>query len=258
MNLQLANHTFIVCGASSGFGLAVTRGLCREKANVIGVGRNSEPLEKLQTEYGSQFIPVAGNLTEEQTQDRILESIGENTLNGVVLNAGGPPPKPAAETDSNDWNQAYQTVFLWKTQLVRKLLPLFRDQQYGRILFIESQSTKQPIPDLVLSNAMRAAIVGYAKTLSREVGPDGITVNVLAPGSHDTPAIERIIKNKSTKLNVSPEQARETMESNIPVRRFGKAEELASLATWLLSPESAYLTGQTISHDGGNIQGLFG
>ncbi len=120
------------------------------------------------------------------------------------------------------------------------------------------KANKQPIPSLVLSNSFRAGIVGFAKSLSQEIADKGVTVNVLAPGAHDTPAIERVIKKKVQNSDKSKEEVRKEMEAAIPVGRFGKAEEISSLAGWLLSPHSSYVTGQTISHDGGAIQGIFG
>ena len=111
---------------------------------------------------------------------------------------------------------------------------------------------------MVLSNAFRAGVTGYAKSLANELAPKGVTVNVLAPGSHETPAIERVINSKSKVEDISYDVAKSGLEQNIPVGRMGKAEELASLAAWLLSEHSGYVTGQTISHDGGSVSGLFG
>src|SRR5690606_12630857 len=114
------------------------------------------------------------------------------------------------------------------------------------------------IPSLVLSNSFRAGVVGFAKTLSLEIAKTGITVNVMAPGSHETPAIERVIQKRSEDSGKSQEEMRRKLAEDIPVGRMGKAEEFASLAMWLLSPLSGYVTGQTLSHAGGNIKGLFG
>jgi 3-oxoacyl-[acyl-carrier protein] reductase len=117
---------------------------------------------------------------------------------------------------------------------------------------------KQPLPVLALSNAFRAGVVGFAKSLALEVAPHGVNVNVIAPGSHDTPAIERVIEKNRGRTGASYDAARKALEAGIPVRRMGTAEELATLAAWLLSPLSGFVTGQTISHDGGIIGGLFG
>lgn len=258
MDLQIANQMFIVCGATSGFGLGITRALCQEHANVIGIARGAEALFKLENEYHDQFQGISGDLQDEQTLDKIYELLGGKIINGVLINSGGPPAKAARDATLQEWDKAYKLLFRWKVELIRKLLPVFQQQKYGRILFIESQSVKQPINHLVLSTAMRSAVVGYAKTLSQEVAGEGITVNVLAPGSHNTPAIDRIIRHKSRQMGITFEEAKSEMNSSIPVGRMGEADELACLALFMLSTRSAYITGQTISHDGGTIKGLFG
>ncbi|MDX1618125.1 MAG: SDR family oxidoreductase [Balneolaceae bacterium] len=258
MDLQISEHRFLICGASSGFGRAVAERLLEEGAGVIAVARRSEKLEELADTYGDRVRTVAGDLTDENTHNEIETAIGNDPLHGVLVNAGGPPALTPMETAIYDWDKAYETVLRWKIELVLRLVSYFTSNEYGRILFIESQSVKQPIPKLVLSNSYRAAVVGFAKSLSEEIADKGVTVNVLAPGSHDTPAIERVIKKESDDSGKSPGEVRAEMEAGIPVGRFGKPEEIASLAAWMLSPHAAYVTGQTISHDGGVIKGIFG
>ena len=258
MDLTIKNQRFLVCGAGSGFGKAVAETLCREGGLVLGVSRSEAPLKKLKDEFPGQFSYLSGDLREGAILDAVTRAADGKPLHGVVINAGGPPAKSALETTMDDWDEAYRLVIRWKIDLASRIIPGMINQGYGRILFIESQSVKQPIPNLVLSNAMRMAVVGYAKTLSREVASKGITVNVLAPGSHNTPAIERIVKNRSESAGVSMDEARKQVEATIPVGRMGEADEIASLATWLLSDHAGYVTGQTISHDGGSVNGVFG
>lgn len=258
MDLKIKDQRFVVCGASSGFGRAIAELLIDEGAQVIAIARRKNKLNELKEAHPEQVKTVVGNLTDEETHNEIESAIGNNQLHGVVINAGGPPALTPLETAIFDWDQAYKNVMRWKIELVLRLVSYFTSKEYGRILFIESQSVKQPIPSLVLSNSFRAGMVGFAKSLSQEIASEGVTVNVLAPGSHDTPAIERVIKKASENSDKSIEQVREEMEQSIPVGRMGKGEELASLAGWILSPHASYVTGQTISHAGGNIQGLFG
>lgn len=258
MELKINNHFFIVCGASSGFGKAVAAALMNEGAKILAVARTEDKLDVLQSDYPYQCEIVAGDLSQQATTDEIIRKIGKRTPAGVVLNSGGPPTGDAQYTPGEDWDSAYNSVFRWKAELTRQLLPSFKSAEYGRILYIESQTIKQPIPKLAQSNALRAAVAGYAKTLSQEVAPYGITVNILAPGSHNTPAIERVIASRQNEWDVSYEEARKAMENQVPVKRFGEADEMASLAAWLLSPFSGYITGQVISHDGGKVAGLFG
>lgn len=258
MDLKLKDQRFIVCGASSGFGEAIARQLLTEGANVIVVARRGDLLQEKFDGYRDQTEIIEGSLIYSDTLDSIENTASSAELHGVVFNAGGPPTGTPLETDMKDWDAAWQLVMRWKIDLALRLAPLLVDNGYGRMLFVESKSVKQPLPALTLSNAFRAGVVGFAKTLSTEVAPDGVTVNVMAPGAHDTPAIERVIKNSMGKKGITFDKAREEMEAGIPVRRMGTAEEFASLAAWLLSPQSGYLTGQTISHDGGAISGLFG
>ena len=258
MDLKIKDHRFIVCGASSGFGRAIAEQLLREGASVIAIARREEKLQELQEGFGDQVDIIAGNLLQESTHHDIEGAIGNHPLHGVLFNAGGPPALTPLETAMRDWDKAYKNVMRWKIELSQRLVSYFSKDHYGRMLFIESQSVKQPLPSLVLSNSFRAAVVAYAKSLSIEVAKQGITVNVLAPGSHDTPAIKRVIQKKADESDQSFDEVKESMEAGIPVGRFGKAEEIASLAAWLLSPHAGYVTGQTISHDGGSIKGIFG
>ena len=142
--------------------------------------------------------------------------------------------------------------------LTHAILPLFQKNNYGRYLYIESISTKQPVPNLVLSTSMRLAVTGFVKTFSSEVGKTGITANILGPGYHMTPALERVIKKVSEVGKVSFEEARKQLVSNVPVGRTGETSDFASLAVWLLSPLSSYITGQTITVDGGAVMGIMG
>ena len=258
MDLKLTDQRFIVCGASSGFGAAIARQLLTEGARVVLVARRGDQLREKFGHFPDQTEIIEGSFIYSETLDKIEKAARKSDLHGILFNAGGPPTGTPLQTDMKDWDSSWQLVMRWKIDLSLRLAPLFKEKGYGRMLYIESQSVKQPMPSLTLSNAFRAGMVGFAKSLALEVAKSGVTVNILAPGSHETPAIERIIKNNSSVKGISYDKAKEEIEENIPVGRMGKAEELASLAAWLLSPHSGYVTGQTISHDGGVISGLFG
>ncbi len=258
MNLKLEKQRFIVCGASSGFGEAIARQLLKEGAHVVLVARRGNLLKDKYSHYEKQTTIIEGSLIYSETLSKIEKSVKKGSFHGIVLNAGGPPTGTPQNTDMTDWDAAWQLVMRWKIDLSLRLAPLLVQNNYGRILFVESQSVKQPLPSLSLSNSFRAGVVGFAKSLALEIADKGVTVNVLAPGSHETPAIERVIQNNSSIKGISYDKAKEELVANIPVKRMGKAEELASLAAWLLSPHSGYVTGQTISHDGGVIKGIFG
>ncbi|MDE3247454.1 MAG: SDR family oxidoreductase [Bacteroidota bacterium] len=258
MDTGIHQQLFLVGGAGSGFGKAIALALVAEGASVIAVARSADKLAELQKQAPGKIEPLALDLTEPESMGQILQQIGQRKLQGVLVNAGGPPAKTVLETTLEDWDNAYRQILRWKVALTQKLVPLMQSNGYGRLLFIESSSVKQPLENLVLSNSMRLAVVGFVKTLSQEIARSGITLNILAPGSHDTPAIERIYQKKASQTGISAAVAREQGIHAIPVGALGNADDFASLAVWLLSPAARYITGQTISVDGGMVKGVFG
>jgi 3-oxoacyl-[acyl-carrier protein] reductase len=258
MDVKIANQLFVVCGASSGFGKAVAEALAGEGARVIAIARNEDKLKDLQAAAPGLIRILAGDITESNTRERLLALVSEEQIHGVLVNAGGPPAKTVMETTLEDWDTAYRQLLRWKVEFTQALAPRMVRAGYGRILYIESSSVKQPLENLVLSNSFRVAVVGFVKTLSREIAASGVTLNILAPGSHNTPAIERIYQKKSEQTKTDPETVRRQAAEQIPVGFLGDAVDLASLAVWLLSPVSKYITGQTISVDGGQVRGIFG
>jgi 3-oxoacyl-[acyl-carrier protein] reductase len=258
MDLKMKGQRFLVTGASSGMGRAVAEALLNEGAFVIVNARREELFNDLILAHPGSVEVVAGDIREEAVRQAVVNTIGSGSLHGVLVNAGGPPAKGFLETAMDDWDKAYLDLLRWKVSLVKDLLPVFEGAGYGRILFLESISVKQPVPSLVLSNSLRMAVVGMAKTLSDEVAPQGITVNVLAPGYHATPAIDRVLKKASEVRGLTVDEVTRTLVGDIPLKRMGEAHEIASLALWLLSPASAYITGQTFSVDGGRVRGSYG
>lgn len=257
MDLRIKDQYFLVGGAGSGFGRAVALSLAAEGARVLAVSRTAEKLETLKAEFPSRIEILAADLSLEESHQLITDYYKDKQLSGIFVNAGGPPAGGFSEISMQQWDEGWRTVVRWKIALIQKLLPMMQKNHYGRILFLESISVKQPIPNLILSNALRAAVMGFAKTLSNEVASQGITVNLMAPGYHDTAAMDRIFKKKSQLEGISYDEAKQAMEKEIPVGKMGRPEDLASLATWLLSPNSQYITGQTISHTGGLVKGMF-
>jgi 3-oxoacyl-[acyl-carrier protein] reductase len=258
MNLQLNSKFFVVCGATAGFGGAIARALLDEGAKVLAIARTAEKLKELHLKFPDQVETLQADITLPETLASIMKAIGTRRIDGLLVNAGGPPAKAFLETNIDDWDTGYKTLVRWKVDLIQTLLPLFRKQQYGRIVFVESISVKQPVENLVLSNALRMAVVGFVKTLSQEIGKEGITLNVMAPGFHDTDAVKRVLKKKSEVSGIAYDDVQRRLEERIPVGRMGRPDEFASLALWLLSPMSGYVTGQTISVDGGVMLGSFG
>ncbi len=258
MNLHLDGQLFIIGGATSGFGKAITTALVAEGAKVIAVARSEEQLHILQQQYPSHIEILAIDITQPLAIEKLIAMVDKRQLHGIVVNAGGPPAKTVLETSMDDWDAAYNTIFRWKVAFAKAFVPLMQPYRYGRFLFIESSSVKQPLENLVLSNSLRLAVVGMVKTLALEIAATGITLNILAPGSHNTPAINRIYTKKSEQTNMTIGAVREAAIKQIPVQFLGEADDFASLAVWLLSKNSRYITGQTISVDGGAVKGTMG
>ncbi len=258
MDLKLTNRLFVITGGSGGLGKGIASALLQEGAKVIIVARDTEKLSAFQKSYPEQIEYLTGDILKDKTIEKVYKMVDSRFLSGLVVNAGGPPAKSFIETEMTDWDSAYNSILRWKVKITKTFLSKFIDQNYGRIVYIESSSVKQPVKNLVLSNSLRLAVVGFVKTLSQEVAGNQITLNVLAPGFHETPAAERLFDKRSQIEGISKSEAKKRYEKEISVGRMGHPDDFGSLATWLLSKKSGYITGQTISVDGGMIKGAMG
>ncbi|MDA3613600.1 SDR family oxidoreductase [Polluticaenibacter yanchengensis] len=256
MDLQLKNKTFLVFGASSGLGRAVAEALLKENATVIGVARRKALLKELEENAG--FTAIEQDMTADDAVVNLVNAIGGKQVDGILLNGGGPPAMQTLETKIEDWDAAYHLLLRWKVVLLKHFIPLMQLQGWGRVLFVESGSVKQPLENLVLSNAFRVAVVNMAKTLSQEIAGSNVTLNVLAPGSHDTDAINRVYEKKSEQTGLSFDEVRMQAINGSPMKRIGDASDFASLAVWFFSDFSKYINGQTITVDGGINKSIFG
>lgn len=254
MNLDIKNQTFLVGGATSGFGLASLNHLIAEDARVIGIARNEEKLNDLKAKYPDNFIPLAGDITQLETIHAAATLARQYDISGVLINAGGPPAMKFEESTLAEWDASYANILRWKVALTQQLLPHFKERGQGKFVFIESASVKQPIENLVLSTSFRLAVVGMVKTLSQETAGQGLTFNILAPGSHDTPAIDRVIQKKGQQANVTFEQAKVNFVASLPSQKLGSADYFGSLAAWLLSPLSEFVNGQVFAVEGGTVK----
>lgn len=258
MDLNLHDKLFVVLGASSGFGKAIAERLIQENARVIPVARRADLLKCDQPSGCDRYFPFQADVTSADFSEKLLKRIGNEPLHGIVINAGGPPAGGFMENTPEQWQEAFNNVLLWKVKLLQKLIPRLVEANYGRILLIESVSVKQPVKQLVLSNAFRAAVAGMVRTLAGEVAGNGITINILAPGYHETDAMKRLFVKRAETTSITVEQAREMFNRETGTGTMGKPEHFAELAAWLLSPSSGYITGQVVSVAGNLVSGIMG
>jgi len=261
MDLGLQGKSALVVASSTGLGRAVAVGFGREGARVTLFARSKESLEEAAREVegaGGEANPVVGDLTDPATIDTVLRS-AHDRFGGVdilVTNSGGPPPGFFPDLSEESWETAFDSLLLSVVRLVRGTVPSMKEKSWGRIVCLVSVSVKQPIGNLVLSNSIRPGVVGLAKSLSGELGPQGITVNCVAPGFTRTGRLDELAAHRAKSEGTTPEEIYRTWESTVPVGRLGKPEELADLVLFLASKRAGYLNGLTIPFDGGSYRGL--
>ena len=241
MDLGLKGRTAIVCGASSGMGLATAEALAREGANVSMFARRREVLDREAERLGA--LAVRGDVTNpadlRRLVDRTVEAFGGIDI--LVNNSGGPPRTPAVGLTDDDVESAVELLLLSVIRLTELCLPQLERSGHGRVINIESSTVREPADNLALSNALRPGVIGWAKTLGREIGPKKITVNSIAPGRIETPRL----------MEVYAERSRASDMEQIPLRRFGRPEEIADVICFLASDRGSYVTGAVIPVDGG-------
>jgi 3-oxoacyl-[acyl-carrier protein] reductase len=244
----LQGRTAVVCGASSGMGLAIAEALVEEGANVAMFARRRDVLEREAERIGA--LAVRGDLTVPGDLEKLVDRT-EKAFGGVdilVNNGGGPPRGPAAGVDASAFESAVELLLLPVVRLTNLCLPHLESSGHGRVVNIESSSVREPIDGLALSNSVRPGVVGWAKTMARELGPKGITVNTIAPGRIDTDRLAQV-------YGTNP-RAREQAEGEIPLGRFGRPEEIARVVCFLASDHASYVTGAVIPVDGGLTRSL--
>lgn len=257
MNTSLVDKTALICGSSQGIGLAIAKELALLGAHCILMARNADSLSKavktLDSSVGQQHSYVVADFSDNEIVKRATAAtVAMKTIHILVNNTGGPAPGPITEADPADFMKAFQQHILNYQALVQALLPGMKKEGYGRIVNVISTSVKIPIANLGVSNTIRAATAAWAKTLSLEVAQFGITVNNVLPGYTQTQRLESLLTNNAAKVGISKEELAEKMKQQIPTRRFGEAEEIASVAAFLASPAASYVNGTSIPIDGGS------
>lgn len=255
MDFGLQERVAIVCASSKGIGRAAAQALAQEGVRLALCARGREALETTADELrsaGATVLAIPADLRREQDIETVFQRTLDvyGRLDILITNTGGPPPGRFEQHDDAAWQAAFESLLLSVVRLSRLALPEMRQRGWGRIVNVTSSSVKQPIANLVLSNALRAAVTGMAKTLSQEVAGNGITVNCVAPG--------RILTDRLTQLHGGSEaEARAQGGQGVPMQRVGEPADMGNAIAFLCSEQAAYITGVTLQVDGGLIQSVF-
>ncbi len=247
MDLGLKGRTAIVTGASSGLGLATAESLAAEGANVTMFARRRDLLEREAERIGA--LAVRGNVTNPRDLDNVVQQTVE-AFGGVdilVWNGGGPPPGTALQVTPEALEETVELLLVPPVRLVHLCLPHLVKSPAGRILFFTSIAVKEPVDNLALTDAVRPGLTGWAKALARELGPQGVTVNCVAPGRIETARLEQLYPDGPTEADLEA----------VALGRWGKPEEFGDVACFLASDRARYITGTTVLVDGGSSRGLF-
>lgn len=263
MELGIKNKVAVVLAASKGLGRAAAEALAAEGARVIIGSRNQAELEKTAQEIsqktGTEVIAIPVDVTDTAQAENFIAKAAQHfgQIDILVNNAGGPPFGPVQSFDETQWQAAFELTLLSTVRMTRLVLPHLKKTGSGRIINIVSMSVKSVLENSVLSTSIRMGVIGMAKMLADEVGPDQITVNNVCPGLILTDRIRNSAIKKDLEAGMLEEEALQSKAKNIPLRRIGKPEELAALIAFLASAKAAYITGTTIQVDGGAVRSIF-
>jgi 3-oxoacyl-[acyl-carrier protein] reductase len=262
MDLGLKNRVALVAASSQGIGRATAEAFAAEGCRIAMCARNQGTLnaaaDKIAKQHQAEVFAQAVDVTDPAAVTRFVAAV-EEKFGGVdicVTNAGGPPAKGFLAASLNDWHSALDANFLGTVYFAREVIPHMRRKRWGRIITITSITTKQPVADLVLSNAVRAAVVGLVKSLANEFGKDGILVNNVGPGFTSTDRLKQLAKTRASASGTSQQEMFAAWAADAPVKRLGEPREVAETIVWLASERASYITGQTVLVDGGLYKGL--
>ncbi|RMG89387.1 MAG: SDR family oxidoreductase [Chloroflexi bacterium] len=263
MDLGLQGAKVLVTAASEGLGAATALQFALEGAQVVISSRNLEKLQKTAAEIneqsGAAVFTIAADVTDIEATQKMVRNAAEmlGGLDIVVTNAGGPPAGVFTNFDLQNWQEATQLTLLSAVNIIRETLPYLRQSKRAAILTITSIAAKQPVDNLTLSNAIRPAVVGLTKTLSQELGPEGIRVNSILPGITDTSRVKHLMQTRAKKNGTTVDEEYQRASANIPLRRIGQPDEFARAAVFLCSPAASFITGVALTVDGGATKSIF-
>jgi len=261
MKIDLSGRAALVCGSSDGLGLAIAEGLAGTGCNLVLAARTAAKLDAAAeglSAAGIEVLTVPTDLTSVEQIDALcaaaLDRFG--TVDILVNNAGGPPGGTFDELDEAAWRRAVDLTLMSAVEVTRRLLPAMRAQKWGRVINVTSTSVKQPVNGLILSNSIRLAVVGWAKTLANEVGPDQVTVNNVCPGYTTTARLDELADNVARRQGITPEKVYQNWAALVPLQRLATPEEFANVVVFLASEQAAYVHGATVAVDGGRNQSV--
>jgi 3-oxoacyl-[acyl-carrier protein] reductase len=261
MDLGLKGKTALVLGGGGGLGRAISKALAGEGANVAVAGIGADSIDGTLAELkeiGGKTLGIVWDLADLSVIDANIAKI-EGEFGGVdilVNNTGGPPPSAATGADTALWAKQFQAMVLSVIAITDRVLPGMKSRGWGRILTSTSSGVISPIPNLAISNALRLSLVGWSKTLAREVGKDGITANIVVPGRIATGRVAALDNAKAKREGRSAEEVAAESWGTIPLGRYGKPEEYADVVAFLASERAAYITGSVVRVDGGMIPSI--
>ncbi|HEX4231808.1 MAG TPA: SDR family oxidoreductase [Bryobacteraceae bacterium] len=261
MDLGLRGKTALVLGGGGGLGKGIALALAREGARVAIAGRTAATLDQAVQEIealGSQGLALTWDISDLSVIDARVADIERvfGPVDILVNNSGGPPPTPAAGQDPALWSKQFQAMVLCLIAITDRVLPSMRERKWGRIITSASGGVVVPIPNLAISNALRLSLLGWSKTLSREVARDGITVNVVLPGRIATDRVRSLDETKAKRESRTVEDIERESKASIPIGRYGETGEYGTVVAFLASTQASYITGSTIRVDGGLIASI--
>jgi 3-oxoacyl-[acyl-carrier protein] reductase len=261
MNISLQNKNAVICGSSQGIGLAAARELAANGANCILMARNPETLNpavnSLSGSGRQQHRGIDVDFTNPASVELAIKKLsGELRVDILVNNTGGPKAGPILHASADDFEAAFRQHLVCNQILVQAVVPGMREAGYGRIINIISTSVKTPLANLGVSNTIRLAVASWAKTLANEIGRFNITVNNILPGLTETQRLEDLVKHSASAQKIDPSVVEAQLKESIPMKRFGRPEEIAQVIAFLASPAASYVNGANIPVDGGRTPAL--
>ncbi len=260
MDLQVKEKVFLIAASSKGLGFGIAQELARNGA-IICIGSRTKTeieaaAEKLRNETGSTIYSSVVDVSDAHSIQNWIADVTNafERIDGLVINAGGPPPGKFDDFEDSDWETAFNLTLMSAVRLVRGVLPWMRTGEGGSILTITSLSVKEPIEQLLLSNVFRSGVTSLVKSLSNELAAQNIRVNNLFPGRIDTDRVKSLDKNQAEKTGIAVEIIKSEKEASIPLGRYGTIEEFGKAGAFLLSPAASYITGASLAVDGGLIK----